>query len=428
MVQTGPPRTLLVLLCAVTAVGCGSSGNPPTRIVVDKPRALVDTPLSIRVENTPGDGDLTVSASTTDAHGVPWRASATFRAHGGTLDLSRAKPARGSYLEADGMGLFWAMRPDGADDLADSPVFEPGDTERVVLRVTAAGKLLARRTVVRLPIGDDVDVATPRVRKNGFIGDYYARRLGSRRPAVVVLGGSEGGLSTDDLAALLASRGYPSLALAYFRARGLPPKLLRIPLEYFERALAWLRRRPEVDPKRLVVLGISRGSEAAILTATHYPRLVHGVVAYVPSAVVYPALDGESPAWTFAGRAIPHVAREDLSNPFVLRPRGAILQPSKINGPLFLVSANEDSVWESTVYANLLAKRLGKSRFRRERVLLNYRLAGHFVGLAIPYEPAGSALVVEGGRRDSGGSPEANAAAKADSWPKLLAFLARLRR
>jgi dienelactone hydrolase len=420
-------RTTSILLAGAILGPCHSK-TEDVRIVVDKPRALVDTPLEIRIENVPSDGELTVSASTTDADGVPWRASASFRTRGGTLDLARARPVRGSYLATDAMGLFWSMKPDAVDDLAESPLFVPGDTERVVLRASAGGRTLARRTVERLPIGDDVDGATPRLRTHGFIGAYYARPQDSRRPAVLVLGGSEGGLSTGDLAALLASRGYPSLALAYFGLKGLPSKLERIPLEYFEKALAWLRKRPEVDPQRLVVLGISRGSEAAILTAVHYPRLVHGVVAYVPNALVYPAPGDPVPAWTLAGRPLPHVARNDLRNPFVLKPRGAILQPSKINGPLFLVSANDDHEWDSAVFAGLLAKRLGKSRFRSQRVWLNYRQAGHLVGLAIPYEPAGTELVVEGERFDFGGTPEANAAAKADSWPKLLAFLERLRR
>jgi dienelactone hydrolase len=420
-------RTTSILLAGAILGPCHSNSED-VRIVVDKPRALVDTPLSIRIENVPSDGELTVSASTTDADGVPWHADATFRARGGTLDLARATPTRGSYLERDAMGLFWAMKPDGVDDLAESPVFTPGDTERVELRVSAGDRTLARRTIVRLPIGDDVEGATPTLRTNGFIGNYYARPLDARRPAVLVLGGSEGGLGTGDLAALLASHGYPSLALGYFGLKGLPSKLERIPLEYFERALTWLRRRPEVDPQRLVVLGISRGSEAAILTAAHYRRLVHGVVAYVPSALVNPAPGGRLPAWTLGGRPLPHVVRNDRGNPFVLKPRGAILQPSRINGPLFLVSANDDHAWDSTVYADLLAKRLGKSRFRSQRVWLNYRHAGHLVDLAIPYEPAGTELVVEGERFDFGGTPEANAAAKADSWPKLLAFLERLRR
>ena len=52
-----------------------------------------------------------------------------------------------------------------------------------------------------------------------------------RRTAVLVFGGSEGGLATSLLAARFAADGYPALALAYFREPGLPQTLTNIPLE-----------------------------------------------------------------------------------------------------------------------------------------------------------------------------------------------------
>jgi len=43
-------------------------------------------------------------------------------------------------------------------------------------------------------------------------------------------------------AAVLASHGYAALALAYFRAAGPAARLVNIPLEYFEGAIAWVAR------------------------------------------------------------------------------------------------------------------------------------------------------------------------------------------
>jgi dienelactone hydrolase len=107
------------------------------------------------------------------------------------------------------------------------------------------------------------------------------------------------------LASLLASRGYPTLDLAYFGAPDLPSRLERIPIEYFEKALRWLAARPEVDPQRVFVLGRSRGAELALLLGTMFPSLVYGVAAYSPSSVVNPAPDGTTAAWTYEGRAVP---------------------------------------------------------------------------------------------------------------------------
>jgi dienelactone hydrolase len=63
-----------------------------------------------------------------------------------------------------------------------------------------------------------------------------------RHPAVLVVGGSEGGRPLRP-AAWLASHGYVALALAYFRFEDLPPQLESIPLEYFQEALRWMGSR-----------------------------------------------------------------------------------------------------------------------------------------------------------------------------------------
>ena len=51
------------------------------------------------------------------------------------------------------------------------------------------------------------------------------------------------------MAAGLATHGLTALSLAYFRTEGLPPRLSVVPLEYFERALEWLRGAPRGGPK-----------------------------------------------------------------------------------------------------------------------------------------------------------------------------------
>lgn len=103
------------------------------------------------------------------------------------------------------------------------------------------------------------------VARNGFLGVFDRPSSARRHAAVLLFGGSEGGLSTGGIAYRFAAHGYPALAIGYFRGKGLPKLLVHIKLEYFVRALRWLDARPEVDPKRIVVLGISRGSEAAQL-------------------------------------------------------------------------------------------------------------------------------------------------------------------
>ena len=125
------------------------------------------------------------------------------------------------------------------------------------------------------------------VRDDGLVGTLFAPAGDDRRPAVLAVGGSGGGLSfADAIAPLLASHGYTSMALAYFRMEGLPATLDRIPLEYFERALAWLARHPRVDADRIAMLGGSRGGELVLPPRCTFPS-IRAVVAYVPSGLVY---------------------------------------------------------------------------------------------------------------------------------------------
>nr|WP_246620873.1 hypothetical protein [Rhizobium laguerreae] len=69
--------------------------------------------------------------------------------------------------------------------------------------------------------------------------------------------------------------------------------------------------------KRIVLVGTSKGSEAALLTAVYDPR-ISAVVAMSPSSVVWgnigPGLDGiswpERSSWTLRGRPLPFVSSD----------------------------------------------------------------------------------------------------------------------
>lgn len=243
----------------------------------------------------------------------------------------------------------------------------------------------------------------------GFFGSYSAPLTSSRRPAVLVLGGSEGGLSTGFVAASLAGSGYPALALAYFAEPGLPEGLHRIPLEYFARALRWLAVQPQVDPKRIFVLGISRGSEAAQLLGVHYPTLVHGVVAVVPSDDVNCALPGcFDTSWTFHGQpfraAVP---------PNSVDPRARI-PDELIRGPLLFVCAGADERWPSCSYARDAMRHLTHDRYVHRLVVAPN--SGHGVGTLVPYEPNPISS-------DPNDASVPNELGRRLVWPKLLAFL-----
>jgi dienelactone hydrolase len=234
---------------------------------------------------------------------------------------------------------------------------------------------------------------------------------------VLLFGGSEGGNVGTFEASVLAAQGIPTLAVAYFGEPGLPSTLANIPLEYFQKALKVLAAEPGVDPSRMYVWGISRGSEAALLLGVHYPNLVHGVVAGVPSALVfgdYP--DTQQPAWTLGGAAVPFVPGDDMATTELSKYPDAVIPVEKIKGPIFTVCGGADGVWPSCTYAAAITQRLAAHHSPYPHTALTYPDAGHVVGDMLGY----LSLTTNGG---DGGTVAANGAALADSHTKLLAFL-----
>jgi dienelactone hydrolase len=211
------------------------------------------------------------------------------------------------------------------------------------------------------------------------------------------------------------------MALAYFHAPGLPRRLQNIPLEYFARALLRLRASPGVDPRRLVVLGISRGGEGALLIGATYRRLVHGVVALVPSNVVNPSSpDGRLPAWTLRGRPVPHARAIDFGDADPVRTPDAVIRVERIAGPVLTASGGQDEVWPSYLYADVLQRRLTARHFPYPHHNLFFEQAGHGLGAALPYLPTFAPS-------RGGGTDAAEEAARTALWPRILAFMDALR-
>ncbi|MEW6059164.1 MAG: acyl-CoA thioesterase/BAAT N-terminal domain-containing protein [Actinomycetota bacterium] len=409
-------KAVVGVVCVLTLGACTSEGSVSrqVQIEVDQPTALLDTPIHIRVTGLDPGERVRIDAQTHDAEGNAWESGGSFVADSdGEVDLSRDAPSSGSYRDADPMGLFWSVKR--ADGLRGYRFGFPHDGARVVLTVTGGNEVLARRTVVRLWLAEDVSYRRLRTRRHGIYGVYFAPgSTGSLQPAVLVFGGSEGGLGGWLPAALLASHGCPALAIAYFDAPGLRDELSRVPLEYFARALQWLSRQPGVDPTKLVVMGVSRGGEAALLVGANFPELVDGVVALVPSNVTVCGFpDRRSPAWTLGGVAVPcvrHFGPGWHGNP------DAAIAVERIAAPILLVCGGRDQRWPSCPMSEAIQARLRAHDYPFPHVLLRYPRAGHGVGFPVPY------LVGPSFEYFSRASREA----RARLWPEILEFLAQV--
>jgi len=390
-------------------LGLGSGHANRVQIHVSPVSSLADEPVHIRATGLKPHALTTVRLSATDANGERWHSGARFRADAhGVIDLDHAKALSGSYRGIWGMGLV-------AELTAKAPPtgYRFGWGSRATFRVTA-GKVA--RTFERVyrsrPLRDELHT----VADSGFYGEYFAPASGPAAPAVLLLGGSEGGLPVGPLSHFLAERGFPTLALAYFRAPGLPATPASIPLEYFANALRWLRAQPEVA-SRVAVIGVSLGTDPAELLGVHYPDLVQAVVASVPSNVslcaglLAPQDSGSM--WTFEGKAVP--CTSVFNDPYPQDDPAAVIPVEAVKGPLFLVCGGLDHSWISCIYSYAIMDRLLAFHHPYQDALYAYPRASHSVGSLLPYYPFAPRTV----------RVVADERGRENLWPKLLDFLSR---
>jgi dienelactone hydrolase len=421
----------------------GWSYDGSCRLDVDAPVALLDTPLAIRATGLKPGQPLTLRLTTTDirTHQL-WQSFATFQADSeGTVDVPTARPLYGTYPKPDGMGLFWSMLPVGARDPQSMGLSVDKDGVSLEWTAEANGKTLAGTTLRRLI---QTGITERDVREDGLIGRLFQPASAGRAPGIVMWGGSEGGFS-DLVARLLASHGYATLALAYFRFESLPPELEEIPIEYFGKAIAWIKMQPGVRPDRIALRSGSRGTEAALLAAAVYSRDVRAVVATAPSAVAWQAASvggyvGGRPAWTLNGKPVAFLQQAvtpgllgtiiGIGGPFQhltsyapmlndpSAAAAATIPVEKIGGPVLLITGSDDGRWPSARMAEMIIARLKANHHPYPDQHLQYPGAGH--GIGVPYGPT---VGVRNGVYALGGSMEANAAATSSSWSQTLAFL-----
>jgi dienelactone hydrolase len=406
-------RRAAALVAAILATAHSANALARPHLVVTPASSFADQPVHIRVTGLRPGTRAQIRLTMKDARRKLWESSATFRVDGkGTVDLDRAAPRFGSYSGRWGMGLFATLDRDARS--LDFFRWKKGAAHTFRVGVRVKRKRVAARAFRRaMPAVTEQPLSRGDA---GFVGRYYTRQGPTgQMPGVLAFGGSEGGQLFPPLPRILAANGYPTLGLAYFGAPGVPPTLANVPLEYFEKALVWLRAQPQVDPNRIVVLGISRGSEAAQLLGINYPALVDAVVAGVPSNVAICGFpDCSFPAWTFQGQPVPFTRQFDNTMP--TDDPNAVLADERIQGPVFLVCGGADSIWISCLYQSESLRRLALFGHPYQDEAHRYRQAGHGVGALLPY------LIVA---PNDAYLKAADEQAREAVWPKLLAFLGR---
>ena len=272
---------------------------------------------------------------------------------------------------------------------------------------------------------------------------------GDARPVVVILHGADGGTEAGErFGPILARMGYVAVGLPYYSpdwGQYGPPKALPelsgsfvdIPVDQLARLRDTLAAMPGVDIEQFALFAGSKGSEFALIAASRYDW-IDAVVAYTPSDIVWEGwgletleAEGTRSSFAFEGQALPFMPYRgfvegllagDAADLRAIHENGRADHPEReaaaripvenYGGALLLIAGEKDAQWNAARQArNIQATR--QAAGLRTEVLI--------------YPEAGHDLIGDGGPRQahrSGGTPEANAAARADAWPRVAAVLA----
>lgn len=249
---------------------------------------------------------------------------------------------------------------------------------------------------------------------------------------VIVLGGSEGGIPRR-LAHVFAEEGFPTLALGYFKTDQTPEFLETIPLEYFDAPIKWFKSRPEVIGRKIVVIGGSKGGELALLLASMRPE-IGGVIAIVPSAVVFQGISQSfwppQSSWCYRSKPLPFVLYDtdyffahkvEITEGYLRGYYEASLKQTEaveharipvenINGPILLLSAEDDRIWPSARMCEMICNRLKEKGFGHLYDHISYKNAGHTLNE----------------QHMMGGTEDGNKEARINSKLKMMEFLNNL--
>ena len=244
------------------------------------------------------------------------------------------------------------------------------------------------------------------VQKHGFEGILYLSS-GSMDKVMIVMSGSNGGMTlTAKEAEFYHNNGIPALALALFGTKQTQKDLDRVPVEYVERAVIWLKKR---GYKNIGIDGTSKGSEMALLAASLIPE-ISCVIARVPSFFISEGLSGtgknKTPSgtscWSWRGKELsyaPYRARKFNMIKMLMKEkelhiisfnRGKKVTPEtviriqRIKAPILFISSRHDEVWDSYKSSVIMERILDKKNFPYPHRHIAYDYLSHAMLTELP--------------------------------------------
>ncbi|MCR4673683.1 MAG: hypothetical protein K5675_01635 [Lachnospiraceae bacterium] len=245
------------------------------------------------------------------------------------------------------------------------------------------------------------------VKNEGFEGILFSAD-DTKEKVMIVMSGSNGGMTlTKKTAEFYEKNQIAALALGLFRTKETPKELSRIPIEYVERAICWLKK---MGYQNIGIDGTSKGSELALLAASMFPE-ISCVVARVPSYFISEGLAGSgknkhpsgTSCWSYNGREIPfapYKSREFHIGKMLLKEKElhiitfnkekditpeTIIPIEKITAPILFLSSKHDEIWPSYESSCLMEERLKAAGFSYSFRHVSFEHVSHMMATEIPW-------------------------------------------
>lgn len=280
----------------------------------------------------------------------------------------------------------------------------------------------------------------------------YALPGDTPRPVLVILAGADGGdQGGRRFGPILADLGYAAVSLPYYSPDwgeyGPPPQFPDLPGSFIDIRVDQIGELREalsgmdgVDVERFGLFGGSKGAEFALIAASRYDW-IDAVVAYTPSDLVWEGwglemieAEGTRSSFSFDGQALPFMPYRGFVEGLLAGPGNADLRAIHENGRADHPDREATARIPVEAYPGALLLIAGEqdAQWNAARQARNIVAAREEVGLAteaLIYPEAGHDLIGgDGDPRDdprSGGTAQANAEARLDAWPRVMAFLDR---
>lgn len=249
------------------------------------------------------------------------------------------------------------------------------------------------------------------VEKEGFCGIFHPSANAEEKRVVIVVGGSEGNENIPmNVGIQFAEKGLPALGICYWNVPGLPDRLIRVPLEPFEKAVDWLKKK---GYEKIFIYGISKGGELALLVSSLIPE-IYGVISLSPIHCIWGGMKGnkgllnktftKQSEFTWRGKDFPCMVAElkygpavknlllhqqfELAymyeNPLRHFDERTAIPVENINGDILFIYAEQDLMWPSKDAVAYMQKRLRDKGWQYNSTALSYEKASHIM---VPLDP-----------------------------------------